>query len=87
MNKKEGILVLILLFIFLLKFASAVADVAYIYEKSFRIDDNVLEVFNDLGLSVDLIKDTNIPSSLSQYKVIFVNDEKEKEYYFRRKRQ
>ena len=75
MNKKEGILVLILLFIFLLNFASAVADVAYIYEKSFRIDDNVLEVFNDLGLSVDLIKDTNIPSSLSQYKVIFVNDE------------
>ena len=74
MAKRRIILLSVLLLILLSFFASA-EDVAYIYRKNFKIDNNILQVFNESGLSVKFINDNNIPSSLSQYRLIFVGDE------------
>ncbi len=82
--KKRGIIFLLCCIIFIsllsisfaIPFASA-ADVAYIYNKDFKIDQNVIGVFNDLGLSVDTIKSSEVSGvDFSQYRLIFVGDEK-----------
>ncbi|MBS3092298.1 VWA domain-containing protein [Candidatus Pacearchaeota archaeon] len=82
--KKRGVILLLCCIIlistlsisFAASFASA-ADVAYIYNKDFKIDQNVIGVFNDLGLSVDTIKASQVSSvDFSQYRLIFVGDEK-----------
>src|SRR3989344_8514456 len=70
------ILVSVLSVSFAATFASA-ADVAYIYNKDFKIDQNVISVFNDIGLSVDTIKASQVSQTdFSQYRLIFVGDEK-----------
>ena len=56
--------------------SSSTADVAYIYRKESKIDDNVLDVFDDMGLSVDLIDEKYLPNDFSDYKFIFVGDER-----------
>ena len=74
-DSKRFVFVFLMLVLFSITFASA-ADVAYIYRRSNQIDDNFLDVFSDLGLDVDLIDETNLPSSFDNYKMIFVGDER-----------
>ena len=62
----------------LLILTSAIAsagDVAYLYRKTFQIDKNIIDVFEELGLTVDYIQEKNQPSSYSGYRLIFVGDE------------
>ncbi|MBI2631458.1 right-handed parallel beta-helix repeat-containing protein [Candidatus Pacearchaeota archaeon] len=63
-----------LLFILLIAPVFA-GDVAYIYRKSFRIDNIIIETFQDLGFSVEKIQEDRIPSDLSKYRLIFLGDE------------
>jgi cysteine-rich repeat protein len=76
MGKKAKFALLLLGLILLSSFASAVGDVAYVYKQSARVDKNVVDVFKSLGLTVDLIAEKNLPASLSQYKIVYVNDER-----------
>jgi hypothetical protein len=57
-------------------FVSAAGDVAYIYKTSSKIDDNVLDVFSDMGLNVDLIDEDDIPGDLNGYRFLYVGDER-----------
>ena len=67
----------VILIIFSITFASAVGDVAYIYSKSYKIDNNIIKSFNDLGLSVDNISITKVSSTdLTPYRLIYVGDER-----------
>jgi hypothetical protein len=75
---KRGLLAFLLI-VFLSSSVFA-ADVAYIYRKDFKIDNNVLDVFSELNLSVELLKDTSLPVDFSQYKMIYVNDENFREH-------
>ncbi|MBU0760240.1 MAG: hypothetical protein KJ600_03530 [Nanoarchaeota archaeon] len=76
MNKREVALLLsIFLIVFGSVFASAVADVAYIYRKQFKIDNNIIQEFSNAGLTVDLINENQLPMSFSQYKLLYVGDE------------
>ena len=52
------------------------ADVAYIYKSKAQVDENIVEVFEDLGLSVELIDETKLPSDFSSYKFMFIGDER-----------
>jgi len=76
MNKK-GMLLFSAFLIFLMgaTIASAVSDVAYIYRKTFKVDNNIIDAFTDAGLSVELINENTLPRDFSGYKVIFVGDE------------
>ncbi|OGJ20425.1 hypothetical protein A3K73_00235 [Candidatus Pacearchaeota archaeon RBG_13_36_9] len=51
-------------------------DIAYIYSSQNRIDNNIIRVFSGLNLSVELINENSIPKDFSQYKLIFIGDEK-----------
>ena len=55
--------------------ASASADIAYIYRKEFKIDQNILKIFNQSNLTYDLIDEKTLPKDFSQYKLLFVGDE------------
>ena len=62
--------------ILLLNFVVAV-DVAYLYKGSSAVDENIVDFFNSLGLSVDEIQDSDIDSTdFSNYRMIFVGDER-----------
>ena len=76
MVKKEGALLFLGLFIVLMAGNVFAADVAYIYKKDFRIDDNIVKLFQDSGLTVDLIKEASMPRTFDNYRFIFVGDEK-----------
>ncbi len=56
-------------------FASAVADVGYIYRKSFNVDQNIINALEEMGLTVELVSESTLPKDLSKYKFIFVGDE------------
>jgi hypothetical protein len=77
MVKKGATLLLVLAATILMSatIASAVADVAYIYKKAFRIDNNILRTFNESNVTYDLIDERNLPVNFGQYKLIFVGDE------------
>ncbi|MFH1802985.1 MAG: hypothetical protein ABH864_06080 [archaeon] len=77
MVKKEAIWLAFPVLIILLgaTIASASADIAYIYRKEFKIDNNILNVFNQSGLTYDLIDERRLPIDFSQYKLLFVGDE------------
>ncbi len=77
MVKKRETILFSLVFILFIGFCASVSagDVAYIYSKSFRIDDNIVNAIKNLGFTVDLIQENNIPSNLNNYKFIFVGDE------------
>ncbi|MAG27356.1 hypothetical protein CMI47_17625 [Candidatus Pacearchaeota archaeon] len=76
MGKKGNLLLISCVFIiFSISFALA-SDVAYIYKKDFRVDQNIIQSINDLGLSVDLIKESTLPQNLNSYKMLFVGDER-----------
>ena len=78
---RKGGRAILVLFIFsalliLLAATVSAADVAYLYKKTYNIDDNILDVFNKSGLTVETISDTQIPTKLSaanlnNYKLIF----------------
>src|SRR3989344_8935716 len=78
MVKKTGIIIFINIIFVLIIFNNVVsaADVAYVYKKNFRIDQNIVDVFESNGLTVDLIKEANMPRNFDNYRLIFVGDEK-----------
>ncbi len=85
-NQKKGIcfniiitLVLITTVALFISLISA-ADVAYIYKSKPKIDQNVINVFNEMNLSVDLIQEKNLTQNFSKYKFIFVGNERFKNY-------
>lgn len=51
------------------------ANVAYISKSSAKVDDNILGVFDELGFSVDIIDNSDLPLDLSEYNLIFIGDE------------
>ncbi|MEK6883293.1 MAG: hypothetical protein AABY22_26940, partial [Nanoarchaeota archaeon] len=54
-------------------------DVAYIMKNPRRIDQNIINSFNDLNFSVDLINDKDVPrTDFSKYRIIFISDERVK---------
>jgi hypothetical protein len=67
--------IFVLLISLTLTFASA-ADVAYIYRKDFKIDQNIINTFNEMGLEVELINENSLPADFSAYKLIFAGDER-----------
>src|SRR3989344_44494 len=77
MVKKEvGFIFAIIFLVLFVGVASAVGDVAYIYKKSFKVDNNIIKAFNDSGSKVDLINENALPSNFNNYKIIFVGDER-----------
>lgn len=81
-EKRGGVHKIVLLvslsFLILITLSTSVlaAKVAYFYSKSFRIDDNIIDTFEDFGLDVDLIQEDAIPSDLSEYDLIYIGDER-----------
>ena len=79
MGKKEVLFKLTLLLTLVILtssvIASATSDVAYIYRKTFQIDQNVINIFTEMGLTTDLIQENKLPD-LSKYKFIFTGDER-----------
>src|SRR3989338_7295808 len=78
MTKKRAFILISFSFflLFLLSSFASAADVAYIYSKTFKIDNNIISAFNDLNLSVDLINVNSISSNITSYKILFIGDEK-----------
>ncbi len=62
----------ILLLALLIPLASA-ADIAYIYDKEGKIDQNIVGIFSQLDLTIDYIN--NPLTDLSNYKIVFVGDD------------
>lgn len=62
--------------VLLMSFVSAAssASVAYIYKS--KTDTKIINLFSDLKLKVDLIKESTLPQDLSSYKFIFIGDER-----------
>lgn len=50
-------------------------DVAYIYRNPKVIDHNVVSIFENMGMNVDLIKESKLPKDWKQYKLLYVGDE------------
>jgi hypothetical protein len=69
--------ILSLIFVLLLINLISAGDIAYIYSKDFRVDQNIVDQFESLGLSVDLIKSGEVSKTdFSQYRLLFVGDER-----------
>ncbi len=51
------------------------ADIAYLYRKDFNIDQNVVNVFGEMGLDVELVNERALPKDFSDYKLVFIGDE------------
>ena len=62
----------------LILFASSVyaADVAYIYRSESKVDERVLDVFSKMSLSVERIDERRMPKDFSDYKLVYIGDEK-----------
>ncbi|MFA6452723.1 MAG: VWA domain-containing protein, partial [Candidatus Pacearchaeota archaeon] len=53
------------------------ADVGYIYSKQFLVDNNVIKTLNELNLTVDKIRYSDLyRANLSKYRFLFVGDER-----------
>ena len=73
---KKSLIVALLVIVLILPLASAISDVAYLYKKDIRVDQNIINEFNSLGLSVDIIQENKITTTdFSKYKIVFVGDE------------
>src|SRR3989344_2615918 len=68
---KSGVFVLAI--ILCLTFVSA-ADVAYLYRSEGKVDQHIVDIFEEMGLDVDLVNE-DIMGDLSSYSLIFVGDE------------
>ncbi len=74
---KRGLFLSVFLFILMTGFVSAAGDVAYIYNKEWKVNDFIVDAFEDAGLIVDEISVSDISSvDFSQYRLIFVGDER-----------
>ena len=74
---KKSIIVLSVLFTIFLSHLVLASDVAYILKNPRRVDSGFMSAFNEMGLDVDLIRNTEIYSvDFSEYKFIFVGDER-----------
>ena len=71
----KKILFMLSLLILSMTFVSASADVAYIFRKDFKIDQNIINVFNEMSLTVELINENNLPQNFNNYRILFVGDE------------
>ncbi|MEM3121963.1 MAG: hypothetical protein QXH60_00785, partial [Candidatus Pacearchaeota archaeon] len=75
-NRKVWFL-LIMFFIIAVVHAQSSDVVAYIYNKNFNIDTNVINELNSMGLNVELIPESRISTTnFSKYRVIFIGNEK-----------
>ncbi len=63
-SRKTFLFCSFLLGVFCMSFAAA-EDVAYIYRKDFSVDENILDVFSEMSLSVKLINEKNLPKDFS----------------------
>lgn len=73
--EKKIFLSILLFLVFFIESAVA-ADVAYVYRNDRKIDENVLNAFEEMSLSVDLVDERNLPRDFSAYKFIFIGDER-----------
>lgn len=71
-NKKYILAFYLIILVLLVSFVSA-SNVAYIYKS--KTDQNILDIFSDLGYKVDLIKESSLPMDLSSYGLVFLGDE------------
>jgi len=72
-----GLIFLVVMLVVVLNMSFVFAeDVAYIYRNINAVDDNVVDVFEDAGLSVDLIQENDIPNDIRDYRILFVGDER-----------
>ena len=63
--------------IFILVSLASAADIAYIYKSKPAVDKNIISVFNDSGLSVELIAESKLATkNISNYRIMFVGDER-----------
>jgi len=85
-NSRKGA-IFITLFLILLSNIFAVPviaakDVAYVFKSRGAIDKNIVEIFEDMGLEVDLINERDIDESvddgvnLEEYRIVFFGDER-----------
>jgi len=73
-NRSLKILFSFLFLILLIQIVCA-ADVAYILVNDRNVDYNILDVFSDMGLTVEVIEDSKVLTyDLSQYSIIFIDD-------------
>ena len=63
------------LFLILLVGSVFAADIAYVYRKDFRIDPNIINIFNELNLTYELVQEDSLPGNFNAYRMIFVGDE------------
>ena len=76
MKKRLGLMMFLVV---LVLFCGSVlaSDVGYILKKSRSVDSCFLNVFSEMGLTVDLIEDKDIPNTdFSEYDFIFVGDDR-----------
>ena len=76
MKRGKIILSSFILLILLAAPVLAQGDIAYIFKNPFHIDQEVLNVFREMGFTVDKIQERNLPSDLSSYKLIFIGEER-----------
>jgi len=75
MKKRASLLAITFTFLLLTATLASAADVAYLYRRTFKIDENIVQVFENLGLTIDYIQEYSQPSNYNAYKLIFVGDE------------
>jgi hypothetical protein len=77
-DKKRAIFFLALFFSILLltSIIAASSNVAYIYKSKNRVDKNVVGIFEDLGLNVELISERKLPNDFSNYRFLYLGDER-----------
>ena len=73
--KKRDVAITAILSIFLVVSLASAADVAYLYRKNSQVDNNVLDIFNELSLTVDLVQEDSLPNNFNSYKLIYVGKE------------
>ncbi len=72
-------LMILVLIVNVFSFPVLASDVAYIYKNNKKVDKNIVDVFEELGLSVELINEKNIKNmDFSGYKFLFLGDERYK---------
>ena len=70
------VIISVLLSIILINFVFA-SDVAYLYVRKFNVDNNIVNLFKDMGFTVDFIQEKDFATTdFSQYRFIFVGDER-----------
>ena len=71
----KRVMLVFVLGILLVSFASATTNVAYILRNPQRADAGFVEAFEEMGMNVELIRDTDIKETdFSQYSLIFIGD-------------